>query len=138
MNSEHDTGRLQNRYLRYALPLLSAILVIFVASCRAGASAGTRSHDVSIGTHAGSTAPQPYAVSTPQPYTETYYYYPANEVYYSPTRSTYYWYEGQTWQTGSTLPKTYYIDNSSPVTLRLDTAQPYTVHNQTVVRYPRR
>lgn len=128
MNSGRDTNRLQRLHLHLALPLLSAVLILSVAGCRASASAaGTSRQAASISQPADS----------PGPYDEAYYYYPANEVYYSPTRSTYYWYEGENWKTGTSLPTPYVIDSSSPVTVNLGTSQPYMLHRQTMVKYPR-
>lgn len=59
---------------------------------------------------------------------KVYYYYPAQEVYYSPQSQQYFWLQAGNWTLGYQLPHSIQLGSSSPVSLSLNTPQPYTQH----------
>ncbi len=124
MSSSRDIHSLWRRALRLALPLCTSVLLFSSVGCRMSIDRDPPPRRVVV-------------VSEPSPpIEEVYYYYPTTEVYFSPSRSVYYWHDGGTWRNGSSLPPAYVIDTRSAVTINLNTSQPYTMHTQTVARYP--
>lgn len=84
-------------------------------------------------------APPPAVVVQPAPPPATVYvydYYPSCEAYYCPTRGLWFWWGGGCWQSGVVLPSYVVIDPVERVSLSLNVAMPYTVHQTVVVKHP--
>ncbi|MFC1586759.1 hypothetical protein ACFL54_00475 [Planctomycetota bacterium] len=65
-----------------------------------------------------------------------YNYYPAAEVYHNSDSGEYFWLEAGRWKVGVELPRTVTLDLGEKVVLEMDSAKPYTHHDNVKKRHP--
>lgn len=56
-------------------------------------------------------------------------YYPASQVYFEPHSQTYYWFQNGLWRQGSELPSHIPLQFENPVTVKLESEQPFMQHH---------
>jgi hypothetical protein len=83
----------------------------------------------------GPTVYAPPPVVYPAP-VYTYYYYPDAEVYFEPATQIYFWFDGGGWHRDHVLPPTVVLQRQSPVTVQLNTAVPWTMHDHVRSAHP--
>lgn len=64
-----------------------------------------------------------------------YRYYPEAQVYYAPDRDTYFWQQNGEWQSAMNPPDLVLVRLHSPVSVALETDQPWTEHEAVLARF---
>ncbi len=80
-------------------------------------------------------APAPAAYPPPAA-AYTYEYYPDSEIYYEPTAQIYFWFDGGSWHHDHLLPRTFDVGRERHVSVRLNTNQPWTMHERVRAEHP--
>ncbi len=82
------------------------------------------------------TYPDSGAAGQVQTTTYHYQYYPSSSVYHDTARGLYFYQLNNQWQSVKSLPASLQINRNEAVRLDLQTAAPYTIHQEIIQKYP--
>lgn len=103
---------------------------------RLGRAAPPPPPEVVVVERIGPSAPPPWTKPRAFHSTYNYYYYPETNVYYRADNHTWFYLDGRNWRSAAQLPGNIRVNFGRSVSLRLDTARPYTYHDRVVAYYP--